>query len=290
MAMTPEELAAVVTAITAGLTGSSSGNSNVNSANYVKLTPVSARELLKQSAADAQFTGTFTDEDVANFLKQFNAEANRQIESVVKEARTTVGKGATAADIQRIISTSFPSFFKPGEFAKDYVWSKINFKDSATLGGKAALALQQAKQVAADFDLFNFSDAEVQQAAKDIAMGKKTMDQFKAELTTKAKMEYPIFASRFDTTPGATTKDFASPVIKMLAKYWEVDESTIGMDNEIVQKWTRAGGPDGKGPAPTLAELTMIAKNHPNAEKTSWANESARQSASSLARALGAGV
>jgi hypothetical protein len=288
--MTKEELAAVVAAIVASVGGGAGGNSNVSSANYVKLTPVSARELLKQSAADAQFTGTFTDEDVANFLKQFNEEANRQIESVVKEARTTVGKGATAADIQKIISTSFPSFFKPAEFAKDYVWSKINFKDSATLGGKAAMALQQAKQIAADFDLFNFSDAEVQQAAKDIAMGKKTMDQFKAELTTRAKIEYPIFASRFDTTPGATTKDFASPVIKMLAKYWEVDESTIGMDNEIVQKWTRAGGPDGKGPAPTLAELTQIAKNHPNAEKTSWANESARQGATALARALGAGV
>lgn len=289
MALTEEELAAVVAGIVAGVSGGG-GNSNVNSANYIKLTPVSARELLKQSAADAQFTGTFTDEDIANFLKQFNAEANKQIESVVKEARSTVGKGATATDIQRIISTSFPSFFKPAEFAKDYVWSKINFKDSATLSGKAAMALQQAKQVASDFDLFNFSDSEVQQAAKDIAMGKKTMDQFKAELTTRAKMEYPIFAARFDSTPGATTKDFASPVIKMIAKYWEVDESAVGMDNQIVQMWTRAGGPDGKGPAPTLAELTQIAKNHPNAEKTSWANEAARQSATSLARALGAGV
>jgi hypothetical protein len=76
----------------------------------------------------------------------------------------------------------------------------------------------------------------------------------------------------------------------MLAKYWEVDESTISMDNEIVQMWTRAGGPDGKGPTPTLAELTQMAKNHPNAETTTWANESARQSASSLARALGAGI
>jgi hypothetical protein len=287
--MSPET-AAIVGAILKGMGAGSGNDSNSTSSNYIKLTPVSARELLKQSAADAQFTGTFTDEDVANFLKQFNAEANKQIESVVKEARTTVGSGATAVDIQRLISTSFPSFFKPAEFAKDYVWSKINFKDSATLGGKAAMALQQAKQIAADFDLFNFSDAEVQQAAKDIAMGKKTMDQFKAELTTRAKIEYPIFASRFDTTPGATTKDFASPVIKMLARYWEVDEASIPMDNEIVQKWTRAGGPDGKAPAPTLAELTMMAKNHPNAEKTSWANESARQSATSLARALGAGV
>jgi len=288
--MTKEEALAFAEAIAATVKGGATGNSNSTSSNYVKLTPVSARELLKQSAADAQFTGTFTDEDIANFLKQFNAEANKQIESVVKEARASVGTGATALDIQRIISTSFPSFFKPGEFAKDYVWSKINFKDSATLGGKAAIALQTAKQVAADFDLFNFSEAEVQQAAKDIAMGKKTMDQFKAELTTRAKIEYPIFASRFDTTPGATTKDFASPVIKMLARYWEVDEASIPMDNEIVQKWTRAGGPDGKAPAPTLAELTMMAKNHPNAEKTSWANESARQSATSLARALGAGV
>lgn len=289
MALTPEEIATLTAAIIKGM-GSSGNDASTTSSNYIKLTKASARELLKQTAADAQFTGQFSDADVTDFMNQFNAESNKQIEAVVKEARTTVGKGATAADIQKIISTSFPSFFKPTEFAKDYVWAKVNFKDSATLGGKAATALQEAKQVAADFDLFSLSDAEVEQAAKEIAMGKKTMDQFKAELATKASIEYPIFAERFAKTPGATTKSFAQPVIKMLAKYWEVDESTIGMDNEIVQMWTRAGGPDGKGPTPTLAELTQMAKNHPNAETTTWANESARQSASALARALGAGI
>ena len=288
--MTDEELATIVGAIIKGTGGSSSGNSDVTSANYVKLTTVSAKELLKQSAMDAQYTGKFSDADITAFMNQFNTESNKQIESVVKQARTTVGKGATEADIQKIVSASFPSFFKPAEFAKNFVWSKINFKDSATLGGKAVLALQQAKEIAADFDLFNLSPMEIEKAAKDIAMGNKTLDQYKAELTAKAKIEYPIFSARFDATPGATTKDFASPVIKMLSKYWEVDESTIGMDNEFVQKWTRAGGPDGKQPAPTLAELTQMAKNHPNAEKTSWANEAARQSATSLARALGAGV
>jgi hypothetical protein len=289
MALTPEEVAALTAAIVGGI-GSSGGDASTTSSNYIKLTKASARELLKQSAADAQFTGEFSDADVTAFMNQFNAESNKQIEAVVKEARSTVGKGATALDIQKIISTSFPSFFKPAEFAKDYVWSKINFKDSATLTGKAAVALQEARQIAADFDLFDLSDAEIEKAAKDIAMGKKTADQFKADLTTKAKIEYPIFAARFDATPGATTKSFAQPVIKMLAKYWEVDEASIGMDNEFVQKWTRAGGPDGKAPAPTLAELTQMAKNHPNAEKTTWANEAARQSASSLARALGAGI
>jgi len=288
--MTDEELATIVGAIIKSTGGSSSGNSDVTSANYVKLTTVSAKELLKQSAMDAQYTGKFSDADITAFMNQFNTESNKQIESVVKQARTTVGKGATEADIQKIVSASFPSFFKPAEFAKNFVWSKINFKDSATLGGKAVLALQQAKEIAADFDLFNLSPMEIEKAAKDIAMGNKTLDQYKAELTAKAKIEYPIFSARFDATPGATTKDFASPVIKMLSKYWEVDESTIGMDNEFVQKWTRAGGPDGKQPAPTLAELTQMAKNHPNAEKTSWANEAARQSATSLARALGAGV
>ena len=288
-AISPES-AAIVAAILQGMKGSSSGNSKVSATDYIRLTPVSARELLKQSAADAQYTGKFSDADVTAFMNNFNAEANKQIESVVKQARTTVGKGATAEDIQNIINTSFPSFFKPLEFAKNYVWAKVNFKDSATLGGKGALALQQANQVAADFDLFNLSPAEVEQAARDIAMGNKSVDQYKAELAEKAKIEYPIFAQRFVDTPGATTKDFAMPVIKMLSKIWEKDEASIGMDNEIVQMWTRAGGPDGKKPAPTLAELTQMAKNHPNAETTTWANEAARTSATSLARALGAGI
>ena len=282
--------AAIIAAILKGLSGSSSGNSDVTTGNYIKLTPVSAKELLRQSAADAQYTGKFSDADIATFMSDFNAEANKQVESAVKQARTTVGKGATAEDIQKIITTSFPSFFKPAEFAKNYVWAKINFKDSTTLGGKAALALQQAKEIATDFDLFNLSPAEVEKAAKDIAMGNKTVEQYKAELAEKAKIEYPIFAQRFTDTPGSTTKDFALPVIKMLSKIWEKDEASIPMDDEIVQMWTRAGGPDGKKPAPTLAELTQMAKNHPNAETTTWANEAARQSATSLSRALGGGV
>jgi len=91
--MTEEELAAIVGAIVKGMGGSSSGNSNVTAGNYIKLTPVSAKELLKQSAADAQYTGKFSDADIAAFMKDFNAEANKQVESAVKQAQTTVGKG-----------------------------------------------------------------------------------------------------------------------------------------------------------------------------------------------------
>jgi hypothetical protein len=289
--MTEEEkTAAIVAAILQGMGPGGGGNSNVTSSNYIKLTSVSARELLKQTAADAQFTGKFTDADVTAFMNQFNAEANRQIESVVKDARATVGAGATAADIQKIISTSFPSFFKPSEFAKDFVWSKINFKDSATLTGKAAVALQEARQIAADFDLFNLSDAEIEKAAKDIAMGKKTADQFKADLTTKAKIEYPIFASRFDTTPGATTRDFAQPVIKMLAKTWEVEEDTVTMDNPLVMSYMNYSGADGKGQQPSRYDLLLKAKNDPKYQLTQQANEDARDAATGLARAFGFGV
>lgn len=290
------ETAAIVAAIVSSIGAAGSGNqaSSGSTKSIIKLTPAAAKALLQQAAEDAQYVGTFTTEDVNNFMRLFNEESNKQMEQVVREARQTVTPGATAKDIEKqisnIVQTSYPSFFKPLEFANNFVWSKINFKDSATLGGKAAMALQQARQIASDFDLFNFSDAEVEAAAKKIAMGKMTVDQFKSELAVKAAVEYPVFAQRFKETPGATTKDFAQPVINMLAKIWEMDVNAIGMDNEIVQKWTRAGGPDGKGPAPTLAELTNLAKNHPNAEKTSWANEAARQSATALARALGAGI
>lgn len=290
-----EETKAIIAAIL-GAIGPGSGNqaSSGTTKNYIKLTPASAKALLQQAADDAQFMGKFSAEDINNFIKAFSEEANKQVEQVVREARQSVTPGATAEDIEKqissLIQTSYPSFFKPTEFASNYVWSKINFKESATLGGKGAIALQTAQQIAKDFDLFSLSDAEVEEAAKKIAMGKLTAEQYKAQLSAKAAIEYPVFAERFKATPGATTKDFAKPVINMLAKIWEQDPDSISMDNEIVQKWTRAGGPDGKQPAPTLAELTMMAKNHPNAEKTSWANEAARQSATALARALGGGV
>ena len=294
------ELDPVTAAILAGIMSSIGGTSankkasTTTSKDVIKLTPAAAKALLQAAAEDAQFTGTFSSTDINKFIEQFTAEANKQIETVVRTAKENTTPGATADELQKsvqqLITTTYPSFFKPAEFAKNYVWSKVNFKDSATLGGKAVTALQSARQAVKDFNLLGVSDAEVQVAAKQIAMGKKTIEDYKAELSQKAIIEYPSLAERFKANPGLTTKDFASPVINLLASTWEVDPSTIELDDELVQGYLRPGGADGKTPPLSIAEIKRRALSSPKFETTTKANELARESATALARALGAGV
>ena len=284
---------AIITAIMSGIGGGSGNTATTStSSDSIKLTFAAAAELLKQTVADVQYTGGISKEDIQAFADAFNAESAKQIESVVKTARSQVTGGESVEDIQKtvqsVMSTSMPSFLNVKQFASDYIWGKVNFKDEKTLAGKALSSLQDVRTLAKSFNLLGFSDAEALIEAKNVAMGKKTLDGLKAELAKKAEAEYPTLSERFKL--GLSTKEIADPVIKLLAKTWEVPEDTIDLDNPLVQSYIRPGGADGKTPPLTYAEIKQKAMNDPKFEQTTAANEMARQSATSLARALGAGI
>jgi hypothetical protein len=121
-------------------------------------------------------------------------------------------------------------------------------------------------------------------------MGKKTLVQYTVELQKIAAGEYPQFADRFKTDPTLTTYDIASPIINMVAKTLEVDPGTIKMDHPVVLSYTRSAGADGKGVAPSYYDLLLKTKQLPDYQKTQQANNEARDSASSLVKALGYGL
>ena len=276
----------------AGLGSAENSQTSGTSADRIKLTFAAAAELLKQTVADVQYTGKISKEDIQAFADQFNAESARQMEQVIKQARTQVSGAGTAEDVQKTvqnaITTAMPSFLNVKQFASDFIWGKVNFKDEKNLAGKALSALQDVRTLSKQFNLLGFSDAEALIEAKNVAMGKKTLDGVKAELAKKAEIEYPTLAERFKL--GLSTKEIADPVIKLLSKTWEVPEDTIDLDNPLVQSYIRPGGADGKTPPLTYAEIKQKAMNDPKFEQTTAANEMARQSATGLARALGAGI
>jgi hypothetical protein len=127
-------------------------------------------------------------------------------------------------------------------------------------------------------------------AAKEIAMGNKTIEDYNVELQRIASKEYPQFADRFAKDPTLTTYDIASPIINMLAKTWQMDPKTVKMDNPFVMSYLNYAGPDGKGQQPSYYDLLMKAKNDPKYDLTQEANENARDAATGLARAFGFGV
>jgi hypothetical protein len=259
-----------------------------------KLTKESALSLMQDAADAADYMGKFSSADIAQFMKEFDAEQARQVAKVVTSTAQKTTVGATAGAVDKTASntakTEYPSFFKPTEFASDWVWSKINFKDEATLGTKSVTALSQVRNIIDQFQLLGVSDAEAKIAAKQIAMGKKTIAEYTTELQQVAIREYPQFADRFKLDPTLTTYDIASPVINMVAKTLEMDPKAVKMDHPIVLAYTRSAGADGKGTPPSYYDLLLKTKQLPEYQKTQQANNEARDSASSLAKALGYGL
>jgi hypothetical protein len=227
-------------------------------------------------------------------MKEFDAEQARQVAKVITKtgSKTTVGATAGAVDstASNTAKTEYPSYFKPTEFASDWVWSKINFKDEATLGTKSVTALANVRAVIDAFQIMGVSDAEAKIAAKQIAMGKKTIAEYTTDLQKIAIKEYPQFADRFKLDPTLTTYDIASPIINMVAKTLEMDPKTVKMDHPVVLSYTRSAGADGKGVAPSYYDLLLKTKSLPEYQKTQQANNEARDSASSLVKALGYGL
>lgn len=256
----------------------------------LKLTPESAKALLAQAAKDAQYTGTFSAQDINNFIKQFQDTANKQMAIVIQDAKSNTTPGADlSSTVKTLINTTYQSFFKPQEFAKDYVWGKISFADEKMLNGSNLATLSQVRQLVQDFNILGVSDAEIASNAKAIAKGDKTLADYTAELQRIAIQEHPQLADRFKADPTLTTKKIAQPVINLLATTWEVDPSTIGLDDPIVAQYIRPGGADGKGVTLNYADVKRMALTSPKYQYTTKANEDARDAAVGLAKAMGAG-
>ena len=211
--MTQEELIAALAQVIAKLQGApASANSTTTYKDAIKLTEVGAKQLLDTIMADIQFTGKLSKADLTDFVTKYNTAANKQLETVIQTVRSQTKPGDTEEDIKNIIKTTSESFFQPKDFAKDYLWAKVNFADEKTLGAKALDALTTARQIARAFNLSTVSEIEIQDAAKRIATGKITSENYKTELAAKAAVEYPQLTDRLKNTPGATVRSLYNPV------------------------------------------------------------------------------
>lgn len=293
MAISTEELKAILGTIVAS-TGGSGGDSDTTTKQAIKLTTTAGKQLLDAIARDIQYTGKFSQAELTSFVNAYNKAANAQLETVVRTARSQIKPGATEADaqktIQSIISTNFPNFFDPKQFTKDYIWGKVNFADVKNLGAKSLVALTEARSIVKAFNLSSVSEAEVQAAAKKIAMGDLTLEEYKAQLTQQAKIEYPQLAARFDSTPGATTRQLYSPILKAIADAWEVDPESLDLNDPFIDKLIRPDGVVGKVPPASVGEAAMAAMNDKRFDGTLKAIDNARDSATAFSRALGWGI
>lgn len=276
--------------------GSSATDTSTTSSqtSVTKLTYNTAKALLLEQLKATGLNIKVTAEDIKNFMTEFETAQNAQIEKVVQTARTQVKPGATAEAQKKVIESvarqEFPSFFKPQEFATNWLWKKVDFKDTGVLGNKALGVYESVKGLVDAFHLLSVDNNAMRSAAKKIAMGEMTIEEYNVQLQQIAKKEYPAFADRFDKDPTLTTADIAAPVINLLAKTWQKDVKDIKFDNPIVMSYMNFAGADGKGKQPSIYDILLKAKADPQYDLTEEANTNARDMATGLASAFGFGV
>lgn len=293
----PADVKAIIDSVLASSGENKNSKSGTDvSTSKVKLTKNTALAIMELAAENAGYTTKFTSADVEQFMKEFDAEQARQVQKVVTSTTTkTTPGGTTPGAVDKTMSTTakteFPSFFKPADFALDWVWKKVDFQDDKSLGAKSLAVLAEVRGLVDKFQLIGISDREIRNVAKSIAMGEKTLDEYTIDLQAKASVEFPQFAERFKTDPKLTTYDIALPVINMVAETLGVDPKTINpKTHPVVLAYTRSAGADGKGQAPSYYDLLLKTKQLPEYQMSAQANNEARDGATSLLRSLGVGI
>jgi polyhydroxyalkanoate synthesis regulator phasin len=284
------------TAILEQLLGGKAKNTNTKTTtkDILSINATAAKTLLDQVAKDAQYTGKLSKDDITAFVNDFNKRAQAQAEVAVRNITERIKPGAKPEDITNIINnyvtTTSLSFLDPKNLAQDYIWSKINFADEKTLGGKSLSALQDVRALIRNNGILDVSDIEVQNTAKKIARGEMTLDEYRATLQAKVILNYPQFADRFKNNPNASAREIFSPYINTMAKVLEKDPNEIQLDNLYLDKALRPDGAAGKLLPMSISDFIIMLKNTPDYDNTRQSNEDARSAATAFGRAWGFGV
>ncbi len=281
-----------------GQTGHPNKDTSITSKLFKKLDASSAAQLLQEAQKKAGYSGVITNADVNDFVAKFNAQSEAQARTVTGTIQSRLKPGATADDIANatrdVVTTVYPDYFNPRNFAKDFIWSKwTNPGTSKAFGGQALDALNQVRQLRDGWGSIAISDAEVNAYAKDVAMGAKKIGDVNAEIAKKGALNYPQFTDQINrvlaTNPNATMYDIAQPYTNMMEQTLELPTGSVKLLDPRLDSALRPDGTAGKLPSQSLGDFKRGLMNSPEWEKTTAANQLGRSAATGLASAMGMG-
>lgn len=255
-------------------------NEGVTSTVYKSYDPVTANAYLNNIAASIGFdVNLLTPEERADFAKKIDEEARMSGKQTTKKT--------TAGGVETVIT---PDIFDSKTFTQNWLWAKVNLNDVTKLPSSAITELTTVKKVLDGFNIDYLSQAEINQLSVDLASKKITQQSIIDKYRTEAIKNYPLLADRLNANPSSTVMDILDPAINIISKWLEIPKSDVKLNNKFLDKYARPDGPAGKVQMPSLYDLEVMVKNSEDADKTSWANESARNGAIGLARAMGFGI
>lgn len=251
---------------------------------YTSYDKISSDAILSNAAKQLGFSqgsfAQFGEQDLADFYKKLTEAAKSggkatQVKVLPDGTQETVISGTT---------------FDANAFARNYLWSKVNIGDVKTLPSSVINQIDALRSILKSNGLGYLSDKEIANYAVQLSKGEVDLTSLQKDFNAKAAELYPLFSERLRANPNLTVKDLVEPYVNLMAKWWEIDPSTVELDDPDLDKFIRPDGTAGKVPMGSIPDFVNYLKNHPNAEKTSWANDSARDLATGFGRISGFGV
>lgn len=250
---------------------------NVTYTNYDRLT---SDALLSKIAKSIGFDVAFlTEADKLEYFNKLSTEAKNSGKSITRKA--------TEGGTETVVT---PSIFDANTFTQSFLWAKVNFEDTKKIPSTAITQIAVIRNLLKLNGINYLSQKEINQLGVNLASGQTTIEALKSDLTEKAAKAYPQLAPRLRATPGLTVREAVEPLINVVASLWEVDPSTIELDDPNIDKLVRPDGIKGELAPATYSEAYNFAINHPNFDKTKKGKDMAFSSATAFVRAQGFGT
>lgn len=247
---------------------------------YTSYDELTANALLNKISNKIGFDATsLSDTDRTEFFNKLQAEASASGKSVTRKA---VGGGMEKVTI--------PSLFDANSFTESFIWAKVNLEDTTNLPSAAIKQISGVKSLLKDYNISNLSQKEITKLGVDLASGARTLAEIKEGFQKSAIKNYPQFAERFADNKDLTVRDIAEPILNVIAKAWEVEPSTLDINDPDIEKLIRPDGVVGKMPPATVGDAYLFAVNHPKFDNTVQSIKMGSSAATGAARAMGFGI
>jgi len=184
------------------------------------------------------------------------------------------------------------------EFLNKIMANSIDFSKKSTIGGKQIYNLtgkletiaNELYKRAADYG-FDSSMSNTRFAGwfensiKGLISGTTNAEDIDNELQKQAMSMFPGLTNQL--SQGRTLREAADPWLTAISGVWEVDASTLDLNNPFVQRALNYTDEKGNVTTMNLYDTKKMARRSPNSDFTSWAKEEKTSIANTILRDFG---
>lgn len=169
----------------------------------------------------------------------------------------------------------------------DHMGASINYQqlmDSNTLGGTAAEARDQMKQLISNYGV-DPGDTWMGQNLQRVVNGDDTFEGVQARIRDIAKSQYAAFADQIDA--GHTVAEIADPYMQKMADLLEINPDQLNLKDSTIQNALTMKDKDGKPVAQSLADFANTVRKDSRWQYTNNAKTQVAEVGSQLLRSFG---